>query len=226
MIAKMPLVATVIVISLAFGIGVNTVVFSWIQAVVFRPIPGVEASGSVQLVEPRTETGMYPGMSWPEYQDLRTQVSSFRELLAFRMTPLYVGESGRVDRAYGLLVSANYFSALGLRPALGRFLRPEETSRAGDAPVVVISHDYWQTRLGGAPDALGRTLRVNGQELTIVGVAPPGFLGTVMRLRFDLWLPATLAPMILNGSRELERRPIRGYSVAGRLQPGVTRKAR
>jgi macrolide transport system ATP-binding/permease protein len=223
MIAKMPLVATVIVISLAFGIGVNTVVFSWIQAVVFRPIPGVEASGSVQLVEPRTETGMYPGMSWPEYQDLRTQVSSFRELLAFRMTPLYVGESGRVDRAYGLLVSANYFSALGLRPALGRFLRPEETSRAGDAPVVVISHDYWQTRLGGAPDALGRTLRVNSQELTIVGVAPPGFLGTVMRLQFDLWLPATLAPMILNGSRELERRTIRGYSVAGRLHPGATR---
>jgi predicted permease len=222
-IAKMPLLAAVIVVSLAAGIGVNTVVFSWIQAVVFRPIPGVAAAATIHLLEPRSETGMYPGMSWREYQDLRERLQSFRDLIAYRMTPLYVGEAGRVDRAYGLLVSGNYFTALGLRPALGRFLRAEETSQPGGAPVAVISHDFWQTRFGGSPESVGRTLRINGRELTVVGVAPPGFIGTMLRLRFDIWLPATLSPVLLNGPRELDSRTIRGYSVAGRLAPRITR---
>jgi predicted permease len=219
----MPLLAAVIVCSLGIGIGVNTVVFSWIQAVVLRPIAGVDPDVDVLLVEPRSETGGYPGTSWLEYQDIRARLSSFRELFAFRMTPLYVGEPGRVDRAYGQLVSGNFFNALGLQPALGRVLQPDETAPGADAPVVVISHDYWQTRLSGAADVVGRPLRANGRDLTIVGVAPRGFLGTVFRLRVDLWLPATMAPALLNGSRELDRRTVRGYSVVGRLRPGQSR---
>jgi len=223
MIVRMPALAAVVIVSIGAGIGVNTVVFSWIQAVVFQPIPGVSGAAGFHLVEPRTETGMYPGMSWLEYEDLRERLRSFRDLLAFRMTSLYVGEPGQVERAYGLLVSGNYFSELGLRPILGRFLRPEEVSRTGGEPVVVISHDFWQTRFGGSSSALGQPVRVNGRHLTIIGVAPRGFQGTVLRLEFDLWLPATLAPVVLNGSRELEQRSTRGYSVTGVFRPGVTR---
>jgi predicted permease len=223
MLARMPVLATVVVLSLGVGIGVNVVIFSWIQAVVFQPIPGVVGAASFNLVEPRTETGMNPGTSWLEYRDLRERLHSFRDLLAFRMTPLYVGESGQVERAYGLLVSGNYFSALGLRPALGRFFRADEVAQSGGEPVVVISHEYWKSHFAAAPSVVGQVVRVNSRELTIIGVAPRGFQGTVLRLKFDLWLPATLAPVLLNGSRELDQRSVRGYTATGLLRPGTTR---
>jgi len=222
-IARMPAVALVIVVSLGAGIGANTVVFSWIQAVVLQPIPGVVDASGFHLIEPKAGNGLYPGMSWLEYRDLRDRLRSVRDVIAYRMMPLYVGKPGEVDRAYGLLVSGNYFSALGLRPAAGRFIREDETTRPGAEPVVVISHDFWQTRYAGSQDAIGATVRINGRDVTIVGVAPKGFLGTVLRLEFDMWLPATLAPALLSGSRELERRNVRGYAAIARLAPGTTR---
>ncbi|HEX6976191.1 MAG TPA: ABC transporter permease [Vicinamibacterales bacterium] len=221
-IARMPLVAAVVVASLAIGIGVNTVVFSWIQAVVFKPLPGVPDATSYYSVEPRTDAGAYAGVAWPEYNDLRERLTTFDRLIAFRMTPAYVGETGRAERAYALLVSGNYFDALGLRPALGRFLAPGEAAHPGGAPVVVVSHDYWQNKLG-ARNIAGQVLRVNGRDVAVIGVAPRGFQGTTLGLSFDLWFPATLAPEILPGSRELTDRGSRGYSVLGRLRPGVSR---
>ena len=223
MIVKMPALAAVVIVSLGAGIGVNTVVFTWIEAVVLQPLPGVSGAASFHWLEPRSETGGYPGVSWLEYRDLQERLHSFRDVLAFRMVPFYLGEAGRVERAYGLLVSGNYFSVLGLRPALGRFIRPEEVARAGGEPVAVISHEFWQTRFGGAATAQGQTIRVNGRDLTIVGVAPRGFQGTVLGLNFSIWAPATLAPAVLNGSRELEERGVRGYQVMGKLQPAATR---
>jgi predicted permease len=221
-ILKMPVLAAVVVISVGVGIGVNTAVFSWLQAVVLRPLPGVSGASQFYLVEPRADTGSYPGVSWLEYRDLQERLRSLPDLLAFRMAPFNVGESTRPERSFGLLVSGNYFSALGLRPALGRFLRADEARRSGGEPVVVISYDYWQTRIGGARDVLGQTLRVNDRPLTIVGVAPERFQGTALGLNFDLWVPATLAPSLLGGSGELEDRTARGYSVMGRLQASAT----
>ncbi|MBI3492345.1 MAG: ABC transporter permease, partial [Acidobacteria bacterium] len=222
-IVRMPFVAAVVVVSLGVGIGVNTAVFSWLQAMVLQPLPGVPEASSFQLVEPRAETGSYPGVSWLEYRDLRERLRAFPDLLAFRMVPLNVGEAARTERTFGLLVSGNYFSALGLRPALGRLVSPEEVVRPGGEPVVVISYDYWRTRLGGAAGVVGQSLRVNDRPLTIIGVAPERFQGTVLGLYFDLWVPATLAPELLAGSRELEDRSQRGYSVMGRPQARATR---
>jgi predicted permease len=222
-IFKMPWLAAVVIVSLGVGIGVNTTIFSWIQAVVFQPLPGVSDGGSFQHVEARAETGSYPGMSWLEYRDVRERMRSFRDLLAFRMAPFNVGERGRAERMYGLLVSGNYFSTLGLRPALGRFIQPEEVAQPGSEPVVVISYEFWQTRFGGAASALGQTVRVNDYPLTIIGVTPARFQGTILSLNFSLWTPATLAPALLGGSLELEDRSLRGYSVMGKLQPHQTR---
>jgi predicted permease len=221
-VVKMPVMASVVIVSLGVGIGVNTAVFSWIQAMVLQPLPGVTEAGRLYLVEPRAETNSYPGVSWPEFRDLREQMRTFPALLAFRMAPFNVGEPGRVERTFGQLVSGNYFSLLGLRPALGRFLRPDEVERPGAEPVVVISHDYWRTHFGAEASVLGRTIRVNDRLLSIVGVAPERFQGTVTMLNFDLWVPATLAPSLLAGSRELEDRTLRGYSVLGKLPPGTT----
>src|SRR6266571_3631232 len=125
-IVRMPALAAVVIISLGAGIGVNTVVLSWIQMRIFQPLPGVARSGSFYGLEPRTDAGVYTGVSWLEYRDLRERLRAFREILAFRMVALYVGETGRVERTYGMLVSGNYFSALGLKPALGRFFQPAE----------------------------------------------------------------------------------------------------
>ena len=164
-IGRMPGLAAVVVLSLGVGIGVNTTVFSWIQAILLQPIPGVDDSGSFYHVEPKSDTGSYPGMSWIEYQDLATRLTSIDELVAFRMVPLNVGDAGRTERTYAQLVSGNLFTALRLRPAAGRFITAGESSRPGGEPVVVISHDYWQTHFAGSPDAVGRTIRVNDLEL-------------------------------------------------------------
>jgi predicted permease len=217
MIRRMPALSAVVILSLGVGIGVNTAVFSWIQAVVLHPLPGVPDASRFHLVETRAEGGTHPGVSWLEYLDLRERLHSFDALVAFRMVPLSLGEAGRTERVSAQIVSGNYFSGLGLRPALGRFLRAEEDAHAGGEPVVVLSHGFWQARFGGAPGALGRSLRLNDQNLTIVGVAPAGFQGTVLGLDFDLWVPATLAPVLFGGSRELEDRSQRGYTLLGSL---------
>jgi predicted permease len=222
--ARTPILATVVILSLAIGIGVNTVVFSWMQALVFRPLPGVRDAAELQVIEARTETGLSPGTSWREYLDLDEQLRALPDLLAFRMVALNIGEASRNERSYALLVSGNYFSALGLTPALGRFIRADEVTRAGAEPVVVISHGYWQTHFGGEPSVLGQTLRANDRDLTIVGVTPEQFQGTVMGLQFDLWVPATLAPALLAGSRELDDRSLRSYNVMGRLHESATRE--
>jgi putative ABC transport system permease protein len=222
-VARMPVLASVIILSLGAGIGVNTVVFSWIQTRFFKPLPGVPGGARLHFVEPRTSQGLHPGMSWLDYRDLREATRTLSGLIAFRMVPFYVGESGRVDRAYGLLVSENYFSALDLRPSIGRFWDTDEVSRPGGQPVAIISHDFWQKRFAGAANTPGQVLRVNGQPLTVIGVAPERFQGTVLGMQFDLWVPATLAPVVMSGSRELDLRGARGYAVLGRLQPATTR---
>ena len=221
-IRRAPVLAAVVVGSLGIGIGVNTTVFSWVQAVVLRPLPGVEDAARYHLVEPLSDAGSHPGASWPEYLDLRARLTAVPELIAFRMTPFTVGAADHAERSYGLLVSGNYFRGLGLQPALGRFLREDEVARAGAAAVVVISHGYWETRFARSRDVIGQTLRVNERPLTIIGVAPAGFQGTVLGLDFDLWVPATMAPVLLGASRELDDRGIRGYSLMGRLAPEAT----
>ena len=217
----MPLVSLVVIVSLAIGIGANTVVFSWLQMVKWKPLPGVAAASALQLIEPRTENGVYVGSSWPDYRDLQERLRSFQWLIAFRMTPLNIGDVSRVERATGLLVSGNYFSALDLRPAAGRLFAPDEVATPGSQPVVVILYDYWQTRFGGAASAIGSPIRINGELLSVVGVAPQRFQGTTLGLAFDMWLPATGAGVVIKGSRELDERSQRGYVTMGRLRPEV-----
>lgn len=221
-IARRPGLAAVVIVSLGVGIGVNTAVFTRLQFMILQPLPGVADGGSLHLVEPRTETGSYPGVSWLEYRELREQLSSFRGLFATRIVPFTVGDESRVERTFGQLVSGNFFTALGLRPALGRFLRLEDAEHIGREAVAVISYDLWQSRFAGRAAVVGDTMHVNRHDLTIVGVAPEGFQGTVLGLQFDLWVPATLAQRLLAGSRELEDRRQRGYTVMGQLRAETT----
>jgi predicted permease len=218
-----PGVAAVIVLSIAVGIGVNTTVFSWIQARVLNPIPGVAGGGRFYLLEARSEIGTYPGWSWLEYRDLSRRLATTREVLAFRIAPFSIGAAEWSDRMFGMLVSGSYFPALGLNPAVGRLFDARDTAAPGGPSILVVSHRFWQTRLEGAPDVAGRILRVNDRPFTIVGVAPRGFQGTVLGLTFDLFVPATAAPVLSAGSRELEDRGQRGYLAMAALAAGVSR---
>jgi predicted permease len=223
-ISRMPGLAAVIIISLAIGIGVNTTIFSWIQMILFQPLPAVSGASNFLLVEPRSETGGYPGSSWLEYRDLQAQVPALRDIVASQMVPFNVGAPGQTERTHGQLVSGNYFSALGLKPMIGRFIRQEEAERPGAESVVVISYDYWQTRFRGAPEAVGQKLRVNDRDLIVVGVAPREFQGTMVPLKFELWVPATMTPALLGGVRDLEDRSSRGFSLIGMLRATATRQ--
>jgi len=223
-ISRMPALAAVIIFSLAIGIGVNTTIFSWIQMILFQPLPAVSSASNFLLVEPRSETSGYPGASWLEYRDLQSRLPALRDLIASQMVPFNVGAPGQTERTHGQLVSGNFFSALGLKPAIGRFIRPEEAERLGTEPVVVISYDYWQTRFRGSPTALGQTLRVNERDLTIIGVAPKEFQGTLVPLKFELWAPATMTSALLGGVRDLDDRTSRAFSLIGMLKPGATRQ--
>ena len=218
----MPTTSAVIVVSTAVGIAANTVVFSWMSAFVVHPIPGVAGASEFHFVEPRTESGASPGSSWLEYRDLRGRIDGFDDLVAFRMSPFNLGESGRTERVFGQLVSGNFFAGLGLTPAAGRLINEVDVDRPRGDPVVVVSYQFWQEKLGAGADAVGQSIRLNGREVFVIGVAPPRFQGTVLGLRFDLWVPATLSPTLLEGSRELDERGIRGYAVMGRLKSGVT----
>lgn len=223
-VRRRPLLTGVAIASLAAGIGANAVVFSWIRGVVLRPLPGVPNAAALRVVEPITRQGGRPGVSWPEFQDLQRELTAVPNLAASRMLPLYVGapDGAAVDRVYGELVSANYFEAIHVRPLLGRAPREGDDP---DEPVAVTSYGFWQSRLGGSPGAVGRALRVNGRPLSVIGVAPPEFQGTQLGLSFDLWVPASLAPLIEPGSRELESRDVHGYRAIGWIRPDVSAAA-
>src|SRR5262249_2001837 len=111
-----------------------------------------------------------------------------------------------------------------LRPASGRLIAVSDTVRNGGEPVVVISDTFWHTRYAASPNIVGRVLRVDDRDLTIVGIAPPAFQGTVLGLSFDLFVPATLAQTLQSDGRELDDRRVRGYSIIGKLTSGASRR--
>jgi predicted permease len=222
MIRRMPTLALVVMASLAVGIGANTTVFSWLEALILEPIPGVDDSSDYLLIEPVAPSGDYAGgASLPEYRDMREELTSFEGLAAFRMAQVNLTGTLDGERIFAVFVSDNYFSTLGLLPARGR-LDPA-TPGQSEAPGIVVSHAFWQGRSDGASDIVGRAVEINGRTVPIAGVAPPAFQGTVTGLAFDVWIPSTLIPALFPDSREGVERALRGYSVIGRLRDGATR---
>lgn len=215
----------VAVLTLALGISVNTTVFSWIDHMLLRPFPGITEPESLALVEMHTASGEFRnGMSFLDYLDYRDHAKLLKGLAVARFTPLSLGGDGRPRRAWGELVSGNYFDVLGVKPALGRTFTPEEGRReAGSGPVVVISHSLWKSYFRADPNVLGKRLRVNRHELTVVGVAPEDFLGTTPGLAYDLWAPLNMATAMGTGTGTLGFRGTRDLTTTiARLGPGVS----
>ena len=221
---KNPGFTIVATFALALGIGANSTIFSLANSVFLRPLPVAEPNRLVWLFN----DGDRP-VSYPDYLDFGTQADMFSGLLAYSWVALNLGSAGEAERVTGVLVSANYFDLLGVKVERGRSFSPEEDQVPGGAPVAVISHALWQRRFANDPQIIGKTLVLNGQKISIVGVAPAGFVGTEEAFPRDIWVPVTMRDQLAgggvgaNGSRSLfTDRNARQFNVMARLKPGVS----
>ena len=230
MLAKRPGFTIIIVVALALGVGVNTVVFSAVSEAVFRPLP-VRDPGSLISIFSGGEADPSPRsqLAWPEYRDLEGDHQVFDQVIATHLDQYAfssdAGPRGQAARmASGELVSGNYFDVLGVPARLGRtFSAAEGNDPAADA-TIVISDGLWRRRFGSDPAILGKKVTLNGHPLTVIGVMPPRFKGLLLwQLGVDFWYPLALRPRIEPGNDGwLGDRGRREVSVFARLRPGAT----
>lgn len=211
---------------LAVGIGANAAVWSWIEGILLRPYPAVAhqermmaiagtvngVAGAVGSVEP---------LSWPDVQDFSADCRLFDAFIVSRITGATIGVGDRAEVVTGSIVSSNYFTALGVRPILGRGFEPGEDQGRNAHPVAVISYDLWRERYKGDPSIVGQTQMFNGEKHTIVGVAPAGFYGTFAGRAMAFWVPVSMEEKFSSGYflEDRNARWIESYAIR---KPGVT----
>ena len=210
------------IVALAVSIGANATVFAGVDSAALRPL-SVRSPESLYAVYGSQGEAGFLTFSWPTYQDLARGATAFSDLVAFTESPVTLSEPGREDAAavWAAHTSDNYFTALGVTPALGAFYQPGDFA----APVAVISHALWTRRFARDPRVIGRGLRVNGSAFTIAGVAPAQFTGTRL-FAYDpaIWLPAGMHAQTISGSAGLETDRAAGrFHLIGRLESGRTR---
>lgn len=186
----------VVIAVLALGIGANVSVFSLFKAVGLKPLPGVEGSASLGVLVARTGAGRILPLSHPDFRDLATEQRSFASLAGTMMDSYALGLGTHGERVFGELVTGKYFSVLGVKAARGRTLQPSDDVTSGQHPVAVISDALWKRVFGSDPSIVGKTIRVNAYPLTIVGVTEPGFQGTIVGIRQDLFIPLMMQPQL------------------------------
>src|SRR5580700_9526299 len=203
---------------LAVAICANSTVFSWIDGTMLRPIPGARDTGDlVSLQRGERNFSPTPPFSYLDYRDLREQNHTFAGLLAYHNDWIALTGGAQTERVYIANVSANYFDVLGIKPVLGRFFLPEEESRA--IPNVVLGYAVWKTRYAKDPAIVGKSIEVARHPVTVIGVAPEGFVGAAPGIREDLWV--TLDPLGTDVWR-MTHRDADWLNVIGRLRPGVS----
>jgi predicted permease len=230
MLLKQPSFTIPVILALALGIGVNTTIFGFVDGLLFRPLPieRLDEVVRVAAVDPdRNPTDLF-NSSYPIFTDYRDGSTSFAGLAAYadaNAVHLTVGE-GKPDRLIGGLVSGRYFDVLRTRAWRGRLIGLEDDRAPGAHPVAVISYPLWRRSFGSREDAIGRHVRVNGRRFTVIGVAPPGFVGVSLDSLPDLWMPMAMAteamPDIASDFKPLESRHFFWIEIVGRLKPGVT----
>ena len=229
---KTPFVTVVAILSLALGIGANAAIFSMFDQMLLRTLPVREPGQLVNLANPGPKPGSNTCntagdcdtvFSYPMFRDLERVQTVFTGIAAHRLFSANLAFSGQTVSGDGMLVSGSYFRVLGLQPSLGRLLDSHDDRAVGEARVVVLTHPYWTTRFGGRTDVLNQQLIVNGQSLTIVGVAPAGFEGTTLGARPQVFVPITLRQLMQPGrSKTFENRKAYWIYLFARLRPGVS----
>ena len=215
---KSPSFAIAAIVTLAMAIGANAVVFSAVNGLILRPLD-LPNEQSLYVVERTADKSS--SESYLNYVDLRDRTRSFESLAGFSPDQLWITSDDTPSRAWGYQVTGNYFDALGIQPYLGRFFHASDEQGANSAPYVVLSYPYWRTHFDGNAGVIGRTVRINKQPYTIVGVAPEAFRGTIVFFSPDLFVPLVNQPQ-LDGTNQLTARGQRLFAVVGHLKTGVT----
>ena len=214
---KSPGFTVTAILTLALGIGANAVVFSVLNALVLRPVNVPRAQNLYMVQRLR-----YPAHSYPDYLDLRDKNRTFESLVMFAIIgPVGVDTGRNPTTAWPYLASGNYFDALGIRPYLGRLFHAADEHGPNSAPYVVLSHAYWHGHFHDDANVVGRTVRINKNPFTIIGVAPPEFRGTELFFAPALWIPMVEQPTV-EGFNALQYRGNHSAFVVGRLKPGLT----
>ncbi|HEV3219072.1 MAG TPA: ABC transporter permease [Candidatus Acidoferrales bacterium] len=231
-----PAFTAVVVLTLALGIGANTAIFTLFDAILLESLPVREPARLVLFSDELSEgtyTGDAPTNHWPWfsyefYKFLDKQSLPLESLCAFRMGEAVVSAhlagapaDSQVRRATTHLVSGNYFMVMGVEPAMGRMLTPED-DRPSATPAAVVSYGYWKQNLGADPAAVGKLVTLKGTVFTIVGIAPQEFFGERIRNAPDFWLPLAFQPQI-ESYKYLDDKDAYWLNMIGRLRPGVTR---
>lgn len=229
---RSPGFSAVAILSLGLGVGVNTAMFSLVDSLLFRPLPVTAPETLVDVFTTGGDGDEYATSSYPDFLDIKSQNTVFTDMLGYSpmMAPLSLGDRSRI--ALGQIVTSNYFSMLGVQPALGRMLVPSDDD-PGAARVIVLTHRMWQREFGGDPSIVGKNLTLRGLQYSIVGVTPESFTGVVPLLTPELFMPiihveevepAGITDSVPSptGNTQLERRGTRWMFVKGRLKPGAT----
>jgi predicted permease len=204
------------VLTLTMAIAANVVVFGVLHALVLRSLPIPEADRVVQV---QRANGI--SMSYPNYRDIRDRNRTFSAIAVYRLARIGLDASGNAQPVWGFEVSGNYFDMLGIKPVLGRFLRPSDDEKKNGSQVAVLSYACWQVRFGSDPQVIGRTVRLNKQPYTVIGVAPENFNGTEHFFWPELWLPVQNEEQIEGYGWLDKRQDVNSFDV-GRLKPGIT----
>lgn len=225
-LAKNPGFSAVAILVLALGIGANSAIFSLINALLLEPLP-INRPGQLAgiYVERTTPPGGFRAFSYPNYLDLRNEIDGFSRVAAHAVSLVGVGEGEVTRRVFADSVTANYFETFGSPLTIGRAFTPAEAEPGANLPVAIVSYSFWE-REDRRPDILGESIRVNGQRLTIIGVAGEGFTGSSVLVGPELWLPLGLYGSIttdfIGTDRALADRDNHALIVFGRLQEGRT----
>jgi len=228
---RTPFVTTIAVLSLALGIGANAAIFSLFDQILLRPLPVADPQRLVNLSAPGPKPGSQSCgqagdcddvFSYRMFRDLEQSQTVFAGIAAHDRFGVNIAYQDQPLTGDGMYVSGSYFPTLGLRPAIGRLLTQSDDQSIGTNFVAVLSYAFWQSRLGGDPGVLGKPITVNGQSLTIVGVAPDGFSGTTLGVRPLVFVPISMRGILTLGFKGFENRQSYWAYVFARLKPGVT----
>jgi predicted permease len=223
MLAKSPGFAAIAVLTLAFGIGANTTVFSWVRSVLLNPLPGAGAPERVVALESLAPNAEWLPTSYLDFRDLRDNCHLVESMAVTKPIALAVGNEAAVERVWGEAVSGNFFDVLRVKPELGRFFSTAEVDHEQNAhALAIISYSYWTSHYHADPGAIGAIVRINHFPYTIVGVAPAAFHGSMPGLSLEMWVPATMYGQLSStGDVTLRDRKWRTFRVLARLAPGV-----
>ena len=229
---KAPAFTLVALLTLALGIGVNSSIFSVVNAILFRPLPVDRPNELVDIYGHEATSSEHATHSYPNYVTYRSQTATLSDLIGYSNFFAHLSIGGSSDLVVGELVTDNYFRTLGVRPALGRVFAGDEASAISASALAVLSDRFWKSKFAAAPDVVGKTFKMNGIVYTVIGVAPPEFRGMMPAVTAQMWIPVAMAEKVetfgnqrtsgrSTGDTRFERRGQGWMWLKGRMKPGI-----